>query len=171
MFLIRGNNWESYSITGIGSELNPSRVQLLEVAVRAEDIQIEADYLAEISQNQQRPRRPASRPQSRGWIAIAQFHKRGGSSLRTKDVIILPLFSTASLLSTSACFHPRLLPSPSVASPDVSPTLARNPLFARQTRIVCSQESAVVEAEGRTTDSREEEKERDRGSEGGRTEF
>lgn len=29
------------------------------MAVRAEDIQIEADYSAEISQNQQRPRRPA----------------------------------------------------------------------------------------------------------------
>lgn len=33
---------------------------------------------------------------------------------------------------------------------DVSPTFARNPLFARQTRIVCSQESAVVVAGGPT---------------------
>jgi len=78
---------------------------------------------------------------NRGWIAIAQFRKRGDSSLRTKDVIIPPLFSTAP-------------PSPSTPSlrrrppRDVSPTLARNPLFARQTRIVCSQESAVVQVEG-----------------------
>jgi len=74
------------------------------------------------------------------WIAIAQFHKRGDSSLRTKDVIISPLFSTASpLLSISDRRHPPR---------DVFPTLARNPLFARQTRIVCSQESVMVQVEG-----------------------
>lgn len=37
-----------------------------------------------------------------------------------------------------------LPPSPSFSLLEVSPTLTRNPLFAKQTRIVCSQESGSV---------------------------
>ena len=40
-------------------------------------------------------------------------------------------------------FH-LLPPSPSFSPLEVSPTLTRNPLFAKQTRIVCSQESGSV---------------------------